>query len=58
MLLINALENETRRRPDIAREYLGKLSLLEQRHVLSAGAGAQLLVRAVKTVVEKAGVRR
>ncbi|MEO8062981.1 MAG: tetratricopeptide repeat protein [Pseudomonadota bacterium] len=55
MLLINALENETRRRPDIAREYLEKLSLLQQRHVLAPGAGSELVAKGVKTVVEKAG---
>jgi hypothetical protein len=55
MLLINALENETRRRPDIAREYLGKLSLLQQRDALSPGAGAALVAKGVKTVMEKAG---
>jgi hypothetical protein len=54
MLLINALESETRRRPDIAREYLGKLSLLQQRHALSEGPGAELIALAVKIVAEKA----
>ena len=57
MLLVNALENETRRRPDIAREYLEKLSLLQQRHGLLPGAGSELVARGVKTVVEKAGPR-
>jgi tetratricopeptide (TPR) repeat protein len=55
MLLVNALENETRRRPDIAREYLDKLALLQQRHALPFGVGTDLVAKAVKTVVEKAG---
>ena len=55
MLLINALENETRRRPDIAREYLEKLALLQQRHGLQPGAGSELVAKGAKTVVEKAG---
>jgi tetratricopeptide (TPR) repeat protein len=55
MLLVNALENEARRRPDIAREYLEKLSLLQQRHPLPEGAGADLVTKGVKTVAEKAG---
>jgi hypothetical protein len=55
MLLINALESETRRRPDIAREYLGKLALLQQRHTSSDGAGAELIASAVRIVTDKAG---
>jgi tetratricopeptide (TPR) repeat protein len=55
MLLVNALENETRRRPDIAREYLEKLTLLQQRHALPDGVGAALVAQGVKTVTEKAG---
>jgi hypothetical protein len=55
LLLLNALENETRRRPDIAREYLEKLSLLQQRHALLNGAGGELVSKAVKLVAEKAG---
>jgi len=54
LLLVNALENETRRRPDIAREYLEKLSMLQQRHALPAGAGGELVARGVQTVVDKA----
>jgi hypothetical protein len=54
MLLVNALENETRRRPDIVREYLEKLSLLQQRNALPAGTGAELLAKGVKTVADKA----
>ena len=53
MLLVNALENETRRRPDIAREYLQKLALLQQRHALPPGAGRELVAKGVQTVVDK-----
>ena len=55
LLLVNALENETRRRPDIAREYLEKLSLLQQRHALLPGEGGELVSKAAKLVAEKAG---
>ncbi len=55
MLLVIALESEARRRPDIAREYLGKLSLLQQRHALTTGPGADLIASAVRTVTEKTG---
>jgi hypothetical protein len=55
MLLVNALENETRRRADIVREYLGRLSLLQEQHPVAEGAGRELVARAVRTVVEKAG---
>ncbi|MEO8018396.1 MAG: tetratricopeptide repeat protein [Pseudomonadota bacterium] len=54
MLLVNALENETRRRPDIAREYLDKLALLQQRHALPPGMGSDLVIKGVKSVIEKA----
>jgi hypothetical protein len=54
LLLINALENETRRRPDIAREYLGKLELLQQQHALPEGRGASLADKGVRAVTEKA----
>ena len=54
MLLVNALENETRRRPDIAREYFPKLSLLQQRHGLVPGAGSELVAKGVQQVVDKA----
>jgi hypothetical protein len=54
MLLVNALENQTRRRPEVAREYLGKLALLQQQHPAPEGAGSQLVVRGVRTVEEKA----
>lgn len=55
MLLVNALESEARRRPDIAREYLQKLALLQQRHATQEGQGAELIAKAVKTVAEKLG---
>ncbi|HEU5135650.1 MAG TPA: tetratricopeptide repeat protein [Steroidobacteraceae bacterium] len=54
MLLVNALENQTRRRPDIAREYLDKLALLQQRHELSGGVGNELVAKGVSAVSEKA----
>jgi tetratricopeptide (TPR) repeat protein len=54
MLLVNALENETRRRPDIVREYLGKLAMLQQRHALLPGVGSDLVSKGVATVNEKA----
>jgi tetratricopeptide (TPR) repeat protein len=54
LLLINALENESRRRPDVTREYLDKLALLQQRHALPEGRGATLVERAVRAVSEKA----
>jgi tetratricopeptide (TPR) repeat protein len=56
MLLVNALESETRRRPDIVREYLAKLALLQQRHALPPGAGSDLVTKGVQAVAEKAGV--
>lgn len=48
MLLVTALENESRRRADIAREYLAKLQLLQQRHPLSHGA--DLVAKAVASL--------
>ena len=54
MLLVNALENQTRRRPDIAREYLEKLALLQERHALAPGVGSDLVAKGVQAVVEKA----
>jgi hypothetical protein len=52
MLLVNALENQARRRKDIAAEYLDKLALLQQQHGLP-GQGGDLVEKGVKTVVEK-----
>ena len=54
MLLVNALENQARRRPDIVREYLDKLALLQQQHALPAGAGSALVEKGVNTVRQKA----
>jgi hypothetical protein len=54
MLLVNALENQSRRRKDMVVEYLDKLSLLQEKHALPEGRGRDLVARAVATVVEKA----
>jgi hypothetical protein len=54
MLLVNALENEARRRPDIVREYLDRLALLQQRHVLPAGPASALVEKGVSIVTDKA----
>jgi tetratricopeptide (TPR) repeat protein len=53
LLLINALENQARRRPDIAREYVDKLALLQQRLPITDASG-ELVARAVATVTQKA----
>jgi len=53
MLLVNALEYQARRRKDIVAEYLGKLSLLQQKHALPAGRGADLVTAGVRSVVDK-----
>jgi tetratricopeptide (TPR) repeat protein len=58
MLLVNALENQTRRRPDIAREYLEKLALLQKRHALPLGVGGDLVAKAVAVVIEKANIEK
>ncbi len=55
MLLVNTLENQCRRRPDIAGEYLEKLALLQQQHALPPGVGSDLVTKGVLAVVEKAG---
>ena len=57
MLLVNALENQTRRRPDIAHEYLEKLALLQLRHPLSFGVGSDLVAKGVAIVSEKSKAR-
>ncbi len=54
MLLVNALENQSRRRKDMVVEYLDKLALLQDKHALPEGRGRELLAKAVETVVEKA----
>lgn len=52
LLLLNTVEKEGRRRPDIAREYLDKLSLLQQRHPLAPGAAADLAAAALQKIRE------
>ena len=54
MLLVNALENQARRRPDMVREYLERLALLQQQHALPESAGSALVEKGVRTVAEKA----
>jgi hypothetical protein len=56
LLLVNALENQARRRPDMVREYLERLALLQQEHALPDGAGSALVDKGVRTVTEKAQV--
>lgn len=52
LLLLNTVQKEGRRRPDIVREYLDKLSLLQQRHPLPAGAAADLATAALDRIRE------
>jgi hypothetical protein len=52
MLLVNALENQARRRKDIAAEYLDKLALLQEQHALP-GRGGDLVSKGVRTVAAK-----
>jgi tetratricopeptide (TPR) repeat protein len=54
MLLVNALENQSRRRPDMVREYLDRLALLQQQSPLAEGTGSKLVEKGVSTVTEKA----
>ena len=54
LLLVNALENQARRRPDMVREYLEKLALLQDKHPLPESAGATLVAKGVAAVKEKA----
>ncbi len=54
LLLVNALENQARRRPEMVREYLERLTLLQQQHALPEGAGSTLVEKGVRTVAEKA----
>jgi hypothetical protein len=53
MLLVNALEHQSRRRADIVREYLPKLELLHERHALPAGRWRELVQRAVCTLTNE-----
>jgi tetratricopeptide (TPR) repeat protein len=50
LLLLNSIEREARRRPDIVKEYLEMLSLLQQRHPLPAGPAADLISAAMKAI--------
>ena len=52
MLLVNALEYQARRRKDMVVEYLDKLSLLQQKHALPAGRGAELVAAGVRSVMD------
>jgi tetratricopeptide (TPR) repeat protein len=54
MLLVNALENQSRRRPDMVREYLDRLALLQLQSPLAEGPGSKLVEKGVSTVTEKA----
>jgi tetratricopeptide (TPR) repeat protein len=54
MLLVNALENQARRRKDIVVEYLDKLTLLQEKHELPAGGASDLVAKAVEAVAQKA----
>ena len=54
LLLVNALENQARRRPDMVREYLERLTLLQQQHALPEGAGSELVDKGVRALAEKA----
>jgi hypothetical protein len=53
MLLVNALEAQSRRRKDIAAEYLDKLALLQEKHALPAGPGTELVTQAVAALNQK-----
>jgi tetratricopeptide (TPR) repeat protein len=50
LLLLNTIQREGRRRPDIVREYLERLTLLQQRHPLPAGAAAELAAAALEKI--------
>jgi hypothetical protein len=50
LLLLNSVEKEARRRPDIVREYVEKLALLQQRHPLPAGQAADLAASAMDKI--------
>lgn len=52
LLLLNTVQKEGRRRPDIVREYLDPLSLLQQRHPLPAGPAADLAAAALESIRE------
>jgi hypothetical protein len=52
MLLVNALENQSRRRKDMVAEYLDKLALLQARHALAPGRGQELVDQGVARLRE------
>jgi len=56
LLLVNTLENEARRRPDITREYLQKLALLQRQYALAGDRGGELVEQGVKTLSAKVAV--
>jgi hypothetical protein len=47
LLLLNSLEKEAHRRPDIVKEYSEKLLLLQKRHSLPPGGAANLLAAVI-----------
>jgi tetratricopeptide (TPR) repeat protein len=53
MLLVNALEAQSRRRKDVAAEYLDKLALLQEKHALPPGPGVELVTQAVAALNQK-----
>ena len=52
LLLLTALENEARRRPQIVREFVDRLALLQQRHPVAAHA--ELVAQAAAAVAARA----
>ncbi len=56
MLLMNALENQSRRRPGIVAEYFDGARMLNERH--TSGAGAEVMEKAVATIADKTGAAR
>lgn len=54
MLLVDALEHQSRRRKDMVAEYLGKLALLQEKHPVPNGRGFDLVAAAVATLRERA----
>ncbi len=54
MLFASALAGEMRR-PDIAREYLDRLTLLQRRYPLPAGKGDELIDGAIRSLAAAAG---
>ncbi len=50
MLLVTALEQRARRRPDLVNEYLGKLLPLQEKHAPGHVSGARLLVAAAESI--------